>query len=229
MNNLISLIKLDLKLLVKYNLLIISIILSVIYIIIFKIFQINEYYPLVAFIIFSDPAMMGFIFVGVMVLFEKGQHTIHALSVCPLKMEHYLWSKAISLTVMALPICFSIVFSAYGLELNYFAFMLAVILSSILFVLLGFIGVARVHSFNQFIIIIPLFFIPAIIPVLDLFNLWFHPFFYIIPSHACLLLFKASFTEISYFEWIYSLAYITAWLIGSRYFAIKSYRKYLLV
>ncbi len=58
--------------------------------------------------------MLGFIFIGVMVLYEKGQHTLQALSVCPIKFENYIWSKVISLTILALPICFGIVFSAHG-------------------------------------------------------------------------------------------------------------------
>lgn len=228
MNALISLIKLDVKLLVKYNLLSVSIFLSVIYIALFKIFDVGSYHPLISAIVFSDPAMLGFIFIGVMVLYEKGQHTLQALSVCPVKFENYVWSKAIALTILALPICFGIVFSAYGFSFNYFAFILAVLFSSMLFSMLGFIGVARVQTFNQYIIVIPLFFAPTIVPLLDLFNLWFHPILYIIPTQASLLLFKASFEPISLFEWVYSIGYLTIWLIGARYFAIKSYKKHLL-
>ena len=228
MRPLIDLLKLDLKLLVKYNLLAVSIFLAAVYISIFKIFDVGDYHPLISAIVFSDPAMIGFIFIGVMVLYEKGQHTLQALSVCPIKFENYIWSKAIALTLLALPVCFGIVFSAFGFSFNYFAFIIAVLFSSVLFALLGFIGVARVQTFNQYIIIIPLFFIPAIIPLLDLFNLWFHPFFYLIPTQASLLLFKASFEPISLSEWIYSLCYLTSWLFGARYFALKSYKKYLL-
>jgi fluoroquinolone transport system permease protein len=229
MKALISLVKLDLKLLVKYNLLSVSIFLSITYILIFRLFDVGNYHPLVSAIVFSDPAMLGFIFIGVMVLYEKGQHTLQALSVCPVKFENYIWSKAISLTILALPVCFGIVFSAHGFYFNYFAFILAVLFSSLLFSLLGFIGVARVQTFNQYIIIIPLFFAPAIIPLLDLFDLWFHPFFYLIPTQASLLLFKASFEPISFFEWIYSIGYLAIWLIAARYLSIRAYRKHLLI
>lgn len=228
MNTLLNLIKIDLKLLIKYNLLSVSIFISGIYILIFKIFDVGSYHPLVSAIIFSDPAMLGFIFIGVMVLFEKQQNTLQALSVCPVKLEKYIWSKAISLTILALPICFGIVFSAHGFNFNYFAFITAMLLSSVLFALLGFIGVARVQTFNQYIIIIPLFLAPAIIPLLALFDLWFHPLFYLIPTQASLLLFKAVFEPIQPLEWIYSITYLTFWLIGTRYFAIRSYKKYLL-
>lgn len=225
MRTLINLIKLDIRLLVKYNLLAVSIFLAVIYIIIFKIFDIGGYYPLVTVIIFSDPAMIGFIFIGVLVLYEKSQHTLQAFSVCPVKQEHYIWSKAIALTILALPICFGIVFSAHGFSFNYFAFTISVVLSSILFALLGFVGVAHVQTFNQYIIVIPLFFAPAIIPLFDLFGLWNHPLLYLIPTHASLLLLKASFVEINLLDWIYSITYLSVWLIGARYFAIKAYKK----
>ena len=228
MNSLISLIKLDLKLLIKYNLLAVSLFLAAVYIILFKIFDAGDYYPLIGAIVFSDPTMLGFIFMGVMVLYEKGQHTLQALSVCPVKFENYVWSKAIALTILALPACFGIVFSAYGFNFNYFAFIAAVLFSSVLFALLGFIGVARVQTFNQYIIVIPLFFAPAIIPLLELFNLWSHPLIYLIPTQASLLLFKATFEPISLFEWIYSFIYLTIWMFGARYFAIKSHKKHLL-
>jgi len=228
MSTFLNLVKLDLKLLIKYNLLSVSIFLAAIYISIFKIFDIGSYHPLISAIVFSDPAMIGFIFIGVMVLYEKGQHTLQALSVCPIRFENYIWSKAVALTLLASPVCFGIVFSAHGFNFNYFAFTIAVLLSSLLFALLGFIGVARVQSFNQYIIVIPLFFAPAIIPMIDLFNLWFHPLLYLIPTHASLLLFSASFEDISLTEWIYSISYLMFWLIGARYFAIKAYKKYLL-
>ena len=228
MKTLINLLKLDLKLLIKYNLFTVSLFLAGIYILIFILFDINGYYPLINAIVFSDPAMIGFIFIGVMVLYEKGQHTLQALSVCPVKPWQYILSKATALTILALPVCFGIVFSAHGFNFNYFAFTSAVILNSILFALLGFIGVSHVQTFNQYIIIIPLFFAPAIVPMLDLFNLWFHPLFYLIPTHAGLLLFKATFEGISLFEWIYSVSYLTVWVIGAYYFAVKAYKKHLL-
>lgn len=229
MNALVNLLKLDIKLLVKYNLLTVSLFLAAVYIAVFKIFSINHYYPLISATVFSDPAMMGFIFIGVMVLYEKGQHTLQAISVCPVKFGYYIWSKAIAMTLMALPICFGIIFSAYGFSFNYLAFILAVILTSLLFALLGFIGVAHVQTFNQYIIVIPLFFMPAIIPLLDLFGLWFHPLFYLIPTQASLLLFRATFEKISLSEWIYALGYLGIWLGGAQYFATRAYKKYLLV
>lgn len=225
MHTLSNLIKLDFKLLIKYNLLTVSIFVSSIYIAIFKIFELGHYSPLVSALVFSDPAMIGFIFIGVMVLYEKSQNTLQALSVCPINFENYIWSKALSLTILALPICFGIVFSSKGFDINYFAFITATTFSSLLFALLGFIGVTKVKTFNQYIIVIPLFFAPAIVPMLDLFNIWTHPFFYIIPTHASLLLFKATFEDISYFDWVYSIIYLMIWIIAARYFAIKSYKK----
>jgi len=229
MKTFVNLLKLDIKLLTKHNLLAVSLFLAAFYIVLFKIFNINNYYPLISATIFSDPSMLGFIFIGVMVLYEKGQHTLQAISVCPIKFEYYIWSKAIAMTIMALPICFGIIFSAHGFNFNYAAFILGVILTSLLFSLLGFIGVAHVQTFNQYIIIIPMFFMPAIIPLFDSFNLWFHPLFYLIPSQASLLLFRATFEKLSPGEWIYSIVYLIAWLAGARYFAIKAYKKHLLV
>ncbi|MDF1548499.1 MAG: hypothetical protein P1P88_11800, partial [Bacteroidales bacterium] len=72
MKSFFNLLKLDLKLLVKYNLLTVSLFLALVYIVIFILFDVKGYYPIINAIVFSDPAMLGFIFIGVMVLYEKG-------------------------------------------------------------------------------------------------------------------------------------------------------------
>lgn len=228
MKILLSTILWDLKLQIRNNILTVAIVIAVLYTSIFLLLNLKGYDDILAALIFSDPAVMGFLFIGVLVLFEKNANTLEALVVTPAKIWHYLFAKAISLSIIALIICFAMVFAGHGFNLNYGYFILAALLSSILYILIGFIGVARVNSFNQYIIIIPLFLTPIFLPYLNFFNVTDTYLFYIIPTQASLLLFKAAFSEIGVFDIIYSISYLIVCIYISYRLAKKQFIKYII-
>lgn len=179
-------------------------------------------------VIFSDPAMLGFIFIGALILFEKSDNTIPALVVTPMKSYEFLWSKALALLVPALVISFAVAVSAYGFQFNAFALFLGVGFSSIIFSFLGFIGASRVRTFNQYIIVIPLFLLPAVLPLLNVFQIIDFPALNLIPTYSMLtLLFEA--VEPSFnVDYLINVAYLTFWLYLSFRLAKRSYYKYLM-
>ena len=61
----------DLRLQVKYQILTVAVIVTALYISIFKLLVRGEFDELLVLLIFTDPAMLGFIFIGALVLFEK--------------------------------------------------------------------------------------------------------------------------------------------------------------
>ncbi|MDB4582683.1 ABC transporter permease [Draconibacterium sp.] len=215
----------DLKLLAKYKILHVALFIAVSYTGIFLLFNLRGNEKVLTALIFSDPTFMGFIFLGAMVLFEKSANTLQALVVTPIEIWQYLFSKAIALTMMALIICFAMVFAGYGFHFHYGWFFLATFLSSVLFILLGFIGVARVKSFNQYIIVIPVFLAPAILPCLNFFGVTNTFWFYIIPTQASLLMFEAAFHSISTFDAIYSIVYLLVSIFVTYSIAKKSFVK----
>ena len=52
-------------------------------------------------LILTDTTMLGVIFIGALVLLEKQQSVIQSLFVTPLEPAQYIWSKTISLTLIA--------------------------------------------------------------------------------------------------------------------------------
>ena len=56
----------------------------------------------VAFIIFSDPAALGFFFLGGLMMLERSEGVRPALAVTPLRIADYLGAKALTLTLVAL-------------------------------------------------------------------------------------------------------------------------------
>ncbi len=160
-------------------------------------------------IVFSDPIMMGFIFTGVMILFERESGTLQALAVCPLPRRWYLWSKAISLTLIALPVAVAIIAMYFSPGvLQWCAALYSTALSSFLLVFWGIVGVARVRTFNQYIIVIPLFLLPLCLPLLTLFLPATAPWFSPIPTQATLILLQALCRPLQGTEVVYALVYL---------------------
>lgn len=55
-----------------------------------------------ALIIFTDPAAVGFFFLGALMMLEKAETVRTALAVTPISAMDYFWAKALTLTAMAL-------------------------------------------------------------------------------------------------------------------------------
>ncbi|NQU87179.1 MAG: ABC transporter permease [Mariniphaga sp.] len=218
----------DLKLLARYNIITVAIVIAVFYTGVFLGFNLRGHDDILIALIFSDPAFMGFTFVGAMVLFEKGSNTLQALVVTPIKIWQYLFSKAIALTLVALIVCFAMVFAGHGFKFNYLMFFLATFLSSIFFIFLGFIGVARVKSFNQYIIVIPLFLMPFILPYLNFFDVTDTLWFYLIPTQGSFILYKGAFESMSATDIIYALIYLSISIGVAYYYSKKLFLKHII-
>ncbi len=178
-------------------------------------------------LISTDPTMLGFLFIGVLILFEKDSKTIEAVVITPIKKSEYLLAKIISLTGIALVASLIMAFASQK-EINFFVFSLAVLLSSAHFLLIGFLGAVRVKTINQYIFILPFSLIPLMLPLLNFFEFTDSVLLYIFPFQACLLLFEAAFDSILLWQWIYALLYLPLSTIGLYFLALKFYDKYLI-
>ncbi|MBN2609919.1 MAG: ABC transporter permease [Bacteroidales bacterium] len=218
----------DLKFAIRYNIVTVAVVITALYTIIIKLVPGADIPEVVASLIFSDPTMLGFIFTGAMVLFEKDANTLQALAITPVKPWQYLWSKAVSLTLIALFCSFGITIIARGINANFLWLSLSVTLSSFLFIFIGFIGVSRVKTFNQYIILIPLFMLPTVLPLADFYGLYHTSLFYLIPTQGSLLLFKAAFKTATCFEIVYSLVILTLSVTVAYILAEKHYTKFII-
>jgi fluoroquinolone transport system permease protein len=221
-------IKWDFVLLVRYGIVAVAAAVSSIYCISLLLTEAEGLENLVVVLVFSDPVMYGFLFTAVMVLFEKDAMTNQALAVTPLTAGNYLISKGIVFTCLAFVCSLAIVMSAGPNTFHPVIFLAAILFSSLLFVFLGVVGVSFTNNFTQFILIIPLVFLPACLPFLSYFELYSSWIFYIIPTQACLILFKASISYVEVWEIIYSISYLIVWNYFAFRWAIKSYNKRIL-
>lgn len=202
---------------------------TILYTVIFSYLPDSGFDTVVMALIFSDPAMLGFMFVGVLVIFEKGANTLQALVVTPIRPWQYLWAKTISLTTIALPCSFVMGWVGHAGTVNFFWLGLGVIYASFMFVMVGFIGVSRVKTINQYLIIIPIFLTPLILPLLNLVELTHSYFLYLIPSQGSLSLFSLAFgNALPDWELGYAIIYPLPWIYVFYQQAVSAYQTHII-
>jgi fluoroquinolone transport system permease protein len=196
MNQLGHLLKHDFMLLSRNNVITISIIVTLIYVGLFKLLSaLGNIEKVLVTVIFNDPALLGFLFVGVMVLFEKNENTIQALAVSPVKISNYILSKSISLTLVSLLCCFAMAISGYGMDFNFIHFSMAAIFTTMVFSFLGFIAVAGQSNFNQYILRALGIILFLSLPFLGYFDLVAEIWFVLFPTYTAIKLFDFAFQE----------------------------------
>lgn len=97
--------------------------------------QLGNYLPgwMPALVIFTDPSVLGFFFLGALMMLEKAENTRNALAVAPLSAANYFWSKTITLTVIALIAALVMAPFVHG-DVNWLLLVAAVTLTSVQFI-----------------------------------------------------------------------------------------------
>jgi fluoroquinolone transport system permease protein len=227
MNQFLHLLKHDFRLLQRHKILAISILVTAIYIAVFKaLSHFSQADRILVLVIFNDPALLGFLFVGVMVLFEKNENTLQALSVSPLKESNYIFSKTIALSVISVICCYAMAFAGMGLDFHFGHYFFASLFTSNLFAFLGFIIVAGVTSFNRFLMKAVGLLITLSIPFLGYYGVLPRVWFLWMPTQPCIDLFRAAFyQDVTSNEMLYAYVAMIFWLIVTGLLAIRTFRK----
>jgi fluoroquinolone transport system permease protein len=180
--------------------------------------------------LFFDPILIGIMFVGALVLFEKTENTLQALNITPMERRNYFFSKIISLTLLSIISAFLFLFLSHGLYFEYFYMLSGIILTSVFLILLGFILVARCNSINEYLLMMMLAFILLFIPpLLDITGIYENIIFYLWPSQAAFLLVEGVFGSLSPTDTIYAVAYLCIWITACYYIANKAFYKYIVL
>ena len=189
-------------------------------------------------LLFFDPALIGILFVGALVLFEKSENVLQALVVTPMKTEDYLLSKIISLTILSLisAALFMALMAIFNNTIfNIFSVLYSIsgiILTSVMLILFGFIIVSGVNSINGYLLVMLIAFIGLTFPpLLHLFGLFENPIFYLWPTQASFILFDGVFKAASLELWeiAYGIFYQIFWIGLFYYLAKKAFYKYIIL
>mgnify|MGYP000091377037 CR=1 FL=1 len=159
-------------------------------------------------LVFADPSFLGFYFVAALVLFEKGQGVVEALVTSPLSTRAYLWSKALSLTLLAVLATTLVTALGYGTDLRWLPVLGGVALTSVLFVFVGFVAVARFDSINAYFMTALAYMTVLGAPVLGLLGVVETPLYYLLPAQPSLVLFEAAVGPVPALELAYAVGYL---------------------
>ncbi len=228
MSNLKNMLKWEFVLLSRYKIIHISILSVILYFITTQAVPDMDKTIFHTMLLFFDPAIIGIMFIGALVLFEKSENVLQALVITPMKVNDYILSKITSLTILsvisaAIFVTLLKIFSSIDLNINIPYLAISITLTSVMLILLGFILVSRVNSINEYLLAMLVAFLGLLFPpMLHLSGLYENVIFYLWPTQASFTLLTSVFNAASLELWeiAYGIVYQVLW-IGLLYFLAK--------
>ena len=115
-------------------------------------------------LIFSDPVLIGLMFMGAIILFEKSEKVMQALAVSPISIHAYILSKVISIGLISL-LSGVLIALFSGMEHSYIHLTVGIMLGSALFTLVGISLSAFISTMNNFMLIMVPTLIISVAPI----------------------------------------------------------------
>jgi len=183
---------------------------------------------LVPALVASNLTMGTFYFVGGLVLLEKGEGTLEALVVTPLRAGEYLASKVVTLTLVAVVENAAVVaaFAGTGLGAGALPLALGIALASALLVLVGFVAVARYDSINEYLAPSVVYAGLATLPVFPWLLGWDHWLLYLHPLQGPLLVMRAAFGPLAAGQLAYGVLYPALWIGLTGAWSRRAFRRF---
>lgn len=223
MKQFIHLLKHDFVLINRNKIIAISLAVTAIYVGIFKgLASFGDVQQALVLIIFNDPALLGFLFVGVMVLFEKNENTLQALAVSPMKLSHYLLSKTLALTLISVGCCLLMAWAGVGWDFHILQFVMATVFTTVIFSFIGFIVVAGQKTFNTYMLRAVGVILVLCLPFLAYFDLAPRWLFFLFPTQPTIDLYSMAFSnDLLFAEGIIAYALAIAWTLITYFWALR--------
>jgi fluoroquinolone transport system permease protein len=163
-------------------------------------------------LLLGNLVMGSFYFVAGLVLLEKGENTLEAQTVTPLRIAEYLGSKILTLAFLALAENLVLTILINGLHFDILPLLLGLVLASALLTLGGFLSVARYQSINEFLIPSILYTTILIAPMIAYLAGWESWLFYLHPLQAPLVLLRGAWQPLTAGQWAYGVLYSILWI-----------------
>jgi len=236
MSNLKSMLRWEFTLLSRYKIIHISILSVILYFLTTQAVEsLKDQVQVHSMLLFFDPALIGIMFVGALVLFEKSENVLQALVITPMRTDDYLLSKIISLTLLSLLSAFlfmGLMVLFNEASFNLFYLVVGISLTSVMLILLGFILVSRVNSINGYLLGMMIGFIGlSFPPLLELFGLFDSPLFYLWPTQASFILLNGVFqsANLELWEIIYGIGYQLFFIVLLYFLAKRAFYQHIVL
>lgn len=169
-------------------------------------------------VILENVLVNTFYFVSGLVLWERGEGTLAAQSVTPLRHDEYLASKLITLTALSLGENLIIAASVVGLESRLILAAAGIVLSAVLFCLAGVTLVVRYASINEFLMPSVVYTFVLTLPVLGVLGVGASQAYVPHPVHGALVLLQGS-ESMTPAWWLYALGYPMLWVLPAYFWS----------
>jgi fluoroquinolone transport system permease protein len=180
-------------------------------------------------VLFADPSVLGFFFIGGLMLFERSDGSLPGGFASPLRIDEWMLAKAASLTLLAVLASFAVALPlAPGLRPLWL--LLAVIPTSCCFVVIGIVAGTRFSTVNRYLIGGGLATTPLVLPILAPLGLFDTPVFDLLPTGAALDLLELGLGRAEPEVWIAarSLGVLALWTAGMWAWARAWMRRYVI-
>jgi fluoroquinolone transport system permease protein len=161
-----------------------------------------------------------FFFVGALVLLEKAQGSLLALATSPLRPREWLASKVVTLTLLGLAESLAVIAIAFGPDSVTPGLVAGGAILAVLYVLFGFVTIARYERFNDWILPAVGVTIVAFLPLLHVFGVATSPAWWLHPAFAPLRLMQE---PLGADVWAWGLAGSAGWLAIATWWARRVY------
>lgn len=179
--------------------------------------------------ILGNLLMNGFYFISGLVLLEKGEGTLEAQVVTPLRSQEYLIAKVATLTLLSLVENLAIVALTYGFGLHLLQVLVGLALATPLFALFGFMVVVRYDAVNEFLLPSIGFAALLSLPMVTYLGLDLSWLIFLHPLQGGMLWLTAAFQSIPSWQLIFSLLYSLAWIAAGAYLSRRAFYRFVIV
>ncbi|WP_273326712.1 ABC transporter permease [Vallitalea guaymasensis] len=201
--------KTDFKFQMKQGFYIIYFFLTIIYMVILSMIPKEFKNIILPIIVFSDPSVVGFFFIGGIIMLEKLQGIINYIVVTPLSIKEYILSKVFTLSLLAVIAGEAITFvSINSGSVNNIILAIGIFISSVFFILIGIIVVVGCKTLNQYMVKMVPFLMLLIIPCISIIDFKFSYVLTVIPSVAGFRIVYGAFNDWNIIEVIGLIAYV---------------------
>ena len=226
MNRFLAVLKWEVIRQYKNGFYLVSVFVLLIWIILFKQIQTSLLAGMMPMIILGNLSMTTYFFMAGLVLFEKGEGSLEAQVVTPVRSVEYLAAKVLSLSLLATVENLVITITLVGLHFNFTAFFIGTFLASVLLCLAGFLLVLRYDASNEFLIPSILYMLLLEAPIMA--GLWMqHAFFwYIHPIYGSYLILQAATQSVHWLQILYGVAYLLAAIIFMFKLSLQAFNRF---
>ncbi len=200
MNSLMVLLQAEFKRLAKYNIIQVSLGVTVLWLAVLFLIGQNEAGAFIPLFIFMDVSLMTMLLIGAGLFYERQENTLKTLMVTPASTAGIIASKIVSAVYIALQSTILIALAGhffFDATINFFALIPLVVLVAISHAVIGYLVAMYVKDFTSMLAMLMLymfvFAFPSIFYAIDMIGGVWETLLIVSPSHAAMILIDFSF------------------------------------